>query len=52
MGIEQTPTYFHAFLDTCVRHKDNLAFIYRAGEDEFRVTYEKFFEDVLEGRIQ
>jgi len=47
MGIEQTPTYFHAFLDTCVRHKDNLAFIYRAGEDEFRVTYEKFFEDVL-----
>jgi len=47
MGIEQTPTYFHAFLDTCARHKDNLAFIYRAGEDEFRVTYEKFFEDVL-----
>ena len=41
------PTYFHAFLETCSVHRDNLAFIYRVGEDEFRVTYEKFFEDVL-----
>jgi len=41
------PTFFHTFLETCARHRDNLAFIYRVGEDEFRVTYEKFFEDVL-----
>jgi long-chain acyl-CoA synthetase len=41
------PTYFHTFLETCDAHKDRLAFIYRVGEDEFRVTYEKFFEDVL-----
>jgi len=41
------PTFFHTFLETCDRHRDNLAFIYRVGEDEFRVTYEKFFEDVL-----
>jgi long-chain acyl-CoA synthetase len=41
------PTYFHTFLETCAAHKDNLAFIYRVGEDEFRVSYEKFFEDVL-----
>lgn len=33
--------------ESCERHKDNLAFIYRVGEDELRVTYEKFFEDVL-----
>ncbi len=41
------PTFFHSFLESCERHKDNLAFIYRVGEDELRVTYEKFFEDVL-----
>ena len=41
------PTYFHTFLNTCDTNKDRLAFIYRLGEDEFRVTYEKFFEDVL-----
>lgn len=41
------PTFFHAFLDSCSKHREKLAFIYRVGEDEFRVTYEKFFEDVL-----
>lgn len=41
------PTFFHTFLESCDQHRDNLAFIYRVGEDEFRVTYEKFFEDVL-----
>lgn len=41
------PTFFHAFLESCSRHAKNTAFIYRVGEDEFRVTYEKFFEDVL-----
>ena len=41
------PTFFHTFLESCDQHRDNLAFIYRVGEDEYRVTYEKFFEDVL-----
>ena len=41
------PTFFHAFLDSCSNHREKLAFIYRVGEDEFRVTYEKFLEDVL-----
>lgn len=41
------PTFFHAFLESCEQHRDNTAFIYRVGEDEFKVTYEKFFEDVL-----
>jgi long-chain acyl-CoA synthetase len=41
------PTLFHTFLESCSAFRDNLAFIYRVGEDEYRVTYEKFFEDVL-----
>jgi len=41
------PTFFHTFLESCDQHRTNIAFIYRVGEDEFRVTYEKFFEDVL-----
>lgn len=45
--MPSTPTLFHTFLESCANHRDNLAFIYRVGEDEQRVTYEKFFEDVL-----
>lgn len=41
------PTFFHTFLESCEQHRENTAFIYRVGEDEFKVTYEKFFEDVL-----
>lgn len=41
------PTFFHTFLESCAKHHGNLAFIYRVGEDELRVTYDKFFEDVL-----
>lgn len=41
------PTFFHTFLESCEQHRNNTAFIYRVGEDEFKVTYEKFFEDVL-----
>ncbi len=41
------PTLFHTFLQSCELYRENTAFIYRVGEDEFRVTYEKFFEDVL-----
>ena len=45
--MPSAPTLFHTFLETCARHKDNTAFIYRVGEDEQRVTYVKFFEDAL-----
>lgn len=41
------PTFFHTFLESCQQYRDNTAFIYRVGEDEFKVSYEKFFEDVL-----
>lgn len=41
------PTFFHTFLESCAQHRDNTAFVYRVGEDELKVTYEKFFEDVL-----
>ena len=41
------PTFFHTFLESCTKHHGNPAFIYRVGEDELRVTYDKFFEDVL-----
>lgn len=41
------PTLFHTFLKSCSKFKDHQAFIYHIGEDEMRVTYEKFFEDVL-----
>ena len=46
-SMTHAQTFFHSFLDSCNVHRANLAFIYRVGEDEFRVTYEKFFEDVL-----
>lgn len=45
--MPSAPTFFHTFLESCSKNRDNTAFIYRAGEDEFRVTYEKFLEDVL-----
>jgi long-chain acyl-CoA synthetase len=35
------------FLGVCERYKDNNAFIYRVNDQEFEVTYEKLFEDVL-----
>lgn len=41
------PTMFHTFLKSCASFKDHQAFIYHIGEDEMRVTYDKFFEDVL-----
>ncbi|NCD25826.1 MAG: long-chain fatty acid--CoA ligase [Deltaproteobacteria bacterium] len=40
-------TFFQTFLDSCTTHRHNTAFIYRIGDSEFQVTYEKFFEDVL-----
>lgn len=35
------------FLGVCERYKKNKAFIYRVNEQEFEVSYEKLFEDVL-----
>lgn len=43
----QTPTLFHAFLTTYEEHKENIAFIYRVEGQEFKIAYEKLFEDVL-----
>jgi long-chain acyl-CoA synthetase len=40
-------TLFNAFLLSYKRHKDRTAFIYRAGKNEFSVSYQKLFEDVL-----
>ncbi|TYO98890.1 long-chain acyl-CoA synthetase [Geothermobacter ehrlichii] len=40
-------TLFHVFLNTCEKHADRAAFIYRADGQEFQVSYRKFFEDVL-----
>ncbi len=40
-------TLFNAFLLSYKRHKAQTAFIYRAGKNEFRVSYQKLFEDVL-----
>lgn len=40
-------TLFHMFLDVYENNKNNLAFIYRVLDNEFKITYEKLFEDVL-----
>ncbi|MBK1673413.1 long-chain fatty acid--CoA ligase [Ectothiorhodospira shaposhnikovii] len=45
--MNQAPTLFHTFLNSCEQFNNRLAFIYRVGEEEFQVTYEKLFEDVL-----
>ncbi len=35
------------FLNSCEKYKEKIAFIYKIGEQEFEVTYEKLFDDVL-----
>lgn len=40
-------TVFNIFLNACEKYKDKTAYIYRAGEEEFEVTYKKFLEDVF-----
>lgn len=35
------------FIETHRQYRDNTAFIYKMGEEQFEVSYEKFFEDVL-----
>lgn len=41
------PTLFHMFTRSYLAYKTQAAFIYRAGETEYTVTYEKLFEDAL-----
>jgi len=38
---------FGTFLAACEKFNDNIAFIYRANDQEFQVTYKKLLEDVL-----
>jgi len=38
---------FQGFLDTCEKNKEKVAFVFRAGNNKFEVTYQKLFEDVL-----
>lgn len=40
-------TLFHMFIDSCEKYKEKIAFVYKVGEQEFEVTYQKFFDDVL-----
>ncbi|MBN1838695.1 MAG: AMP-binding protein [Campylobacterales bacterium] len=40
-------TLFHMFLRTYEDHKEKKAFIYKVAQQEFDVSYEKLFEDVL-----
>ncbi len=40
-------TLFHMFLEVCEQFSDKTAFIYKIADDEYRVDYKKFFEDVL-----
>ncbi len=40
-------TLFHMFINTYLNYKEKKAFIYRVLEQEFEISYEKLFEDVL-----
>jgi long-chain acyl-CoA synthetase len=40
-------TLLHMFIDTCKRHAEKTAVVYRVGDEEFEVSYKKLFDDVL-----
>ena len=40
-------TLFSMFLNTYEKYRDNTAFIYKVDDQQFEVSYEKLFEDVL-----
>ena len=40
-------TLFHGFIKSYEQYKERKAFIYKVGDKEFDVSYEKLFEDVL-----
>jgi len=44
---EDNRTIFSIFLEACVKYSNNTAYVYRVGEQEFQVTYQKFLEDVF-----
>lgn len=45
--VEEPLTLFEVFCRSCRLHGDKCAYIYRAGDQEIEVTYQKLFEDVL-----
>ena len=48
--LDQSPplsTIFQMLLSSCSRYRENIAYIYRSGEEEQQVSYAKLFEDVL-----
>ena len=45
--IDEPRTLFELFCQSCRLHRDKCAYIYRAGDQEIKVTYQKLFEDVL-----
>jgi len=45
--METQKTLFATFIDSYEKHRENTAFIYKVEEQQFEVTYEKLFEDVL-----
>lgn len=40
-------TLFDVLMNSCSQYRDNVAYIYRVGDEEVSVTYGKLFEDVL-----
>lgn len=46
VSLEQT-TLFEMLIASCSDYRDNLAFIYNIGDEEFQVNYSKLFEDVV-----
>lgn len=46
-SIPQNGTLFDVLLNTTTQFATHPAFIYRSGENEFEVSYEKLFEDIL-----
>lgn len=41
------PTLFHMFVETHEKNRDKIAFIHKLKDENFEVTYEKLFDDVL-----
>lgn len=44
---KQPKTLFDMLRNSCDTYRDNIAFVYRMGEEEIEVSYGKLFEDVL-----
>lgn len=46
-AVEDPQTLFEVFCNSCSLYGDKCAYIYRAGDQEIEVTFQKLFEDVL-----